>query len=242
MSSIPNQRNSFTFDGVESTQFGLYTNGYSTFDGTTRDVESIAIPGRNGVLLRDNGRFETVPLTYVDCGLVRSGALDRYKQLRAFLSMHQNGFYRLEDTYHPNEYRKARFVGPMEPELGANYDTALFDLVFECQPEHWLKSGETWATNPTSLNNPSLFAAKPLIRITGHGTVGVGSETITVASHSLSYIDYDCALGDAFCGSTNANQYITVTGIPELKGAGVTGITKSSGITKLEIQPRWWTA
>ena len=230
-------RNFFTLDGIASTDFGVWTNGYKTFGGTTRDVDLLQVPGRHGDLVKDNKRFENVEIQYEDCGIVRQGALLKYEELRNFLSVHSDGYYRLEDTYHPDEYRLARFVGPLDPEIGDRYETAKFDLLFDCKPQHYLKSGEEWSTDPVSLRNPTMFNAEPLIRIYGTGTVQIGSETVTVTSHSYEYIDLDCALGDARYGAYNANQYVTMTDVPKLV-PGITGVTSTA--TSVMVQPRWW--
>ena len=236
---LADRRNYFVLDGKSSLDFGVWTNGYETFKGATRDTTGVIVPGGHGTLVNDNGRFENVDMIYRDCGIVREDALEHYRTLRAFLAVHSDAFYRLEDTYHPDEYRMAQFVGPLEPDIDDRYETALFDIAFICKPQHFLKSGEKWVENPSSLFNPTIFEAAPVIRIYGSGTLQVGSKTITIASHTLDHIDIDCDLGDAYCGSTNANRFVTMDDVPKLK-PGTTNFVGT--VTKYEIQPRWWEA
>jgi phage-related protein len=115
-----------------------------------------------------------------------------------------------------------------------------FDLIFNCRPERFLKIGDTAQsfTADGTITNPTDMTAKPLIRVYGSGKVEVNGAEITIASHSLEYIDIDCDLQEAFYGSTNANQYISVDDFPKLdSGANIVDLT---GVTKVEITPRWW--
>ena len=69
----------------------------------------------------------------------------------------------------------------------------------------------------------------------------VGSTTITVASNALSYIDLDCELEDAFRDTENLNSCLELESndFPVLP-PGNTSITFGTGITKVELIPRWW--
>lgn len=52
------------FDGQSSGTYGVYITGDAVFNAPERDVEMITIPGRNGALALDNGRFENISVTY----------------------------------------------------------------------------------------------------------------------------------------------------------------------------------
>ena len=53
-----------TFDGVDSTQYGVYITGEAVYNAPMRDVEMIEIPGRNGAYALDKGRFTNIEVTY----------------------------------------------------------------------------------------------------------------------------------------------------------------------------------
>ena len=53
-----------TFAGRSSEDFKAHISGSGTFVSPTRDVESIAVPGRNGDLHIDQGRYENINITY----------------------------------------------------------------------------------------------------------------------------------------------------------------------------------
>ena len=85
-----------------------------------------------------------------------------------------------------------------------------------------------------------MFDAKPLIRVYGVGELGIGSETITITKGATEYIDIDCDIQDCYEGLENRNGLVSLTDFPTLP-SGNTGITLGTGITKVEITPRWWT-
>ena len=134
--------NYLIYDGVNLTlRFGLIISGAGTFSAPSRIVDTVPVPGRNGYLVRDDGYYANTELVYAGSGLRRRDR-DQLEQLRVFLSRHQDGYYKLADSYHPDEYRMARFVGPFSPSVGPQLRLATFDLVFDCKPQRFLLSGD----------------------------------------------------------------------------------------------------
>lgn len=108
----------------------------------------------------------------------------------------------------------------------------------------WSSNSETVSVDvstpvPAELNNPTLFDALPFLRVYGTGILGIGSHTITITAADV-YTDIDCEMMDCFKGSANKNQYVQFSGndFPTLE-PGVNGFS-FSGITKVEVKPRWW--
>lgn len=233
-------RHEFTFDGTSSSQYAVWISGEGTFNGTARNVSQIEIPGRNGSLILDNGRYNNIDLTY-PAFITRDFAAN-FAALRSFL-LSRTSYRRLADDYHSEEFRLARYKGGVSPKMTQYNREGSFDLVFDCKPQRFLLSGETAQTFTTdgSITNPTLFESRPLIRVYGSGALGVGDDTVTIAAHNYTYIDLDCDIQDAFFGSTNCNSLITLSGdsFPGLH-AGANGITLGTGITQVEITPRWW--
>lgn len=232
-------RNFFTFDGVDCRDYGVYISGPGTFSAPARAYDFVSVPGRNGDLIGNNNRLENTELTYP--GFAYANFKETIRGFRSFL-LSRIGYKRLTDTYHPDEFRFAAYAGPFEPDMLQNLKAGTFDVVFNCKPQRYLLSGETVHTfiSTGNLFNPTMFDSKPLIRAFGSGTIGIGDEYITIASNSLPYIDIDCELMDAYNGATNCNSYVTMSenDFPTLP-PGETGLTLS-GITKIEIKPRWW--
>lgn len=229
------------FDDIRTDLYGVWISGPGVYDAPGRDQEFITIPGRNGDLIQDNGRFENITIKYP--AFIARGFNTKFDPFRAALYS-KRGYKRLTDTYHPDRFRVAAVSGPLEPSTGTYNRSGSFELSFNCKPQFFLVSGEVAEVFTLSgrITNPTFYTARPTMRVYGSGTLGVGAVTVTIATNPFPYIDLDSQALDAYCGAANANSYITLSGddFPTL-GPGETGVALSSGITRVEITPRWWT-
>lgn len=167
--------NSITFGGVNSADFGIYISGEGVFNAPKRDVEMITIPGRNGAFALDNGRFENIEVTYPAFNFEPDDYDTFMQNLSDFRNAicAQRGYQRLTDTFHPDEYRMATYIGGLEIKP-VKYNTASeFNIVFDCKPQRWLKDGETAITMASgdTLTNPTLFESSPLLETAGSGSI-----------------------------------------------------------------------
>lgn len=228
-----------TFAGGNSLDFGVRISGTGTFGAPQRVYKEIDVPGRNGKLLIDEKRYSNITINY-PAFIVKKYA-ENIEGWRNWLLSH-TGYQRLEDTFHPGEYRMACFNDAFTVETTQKYTAGEFTMSFTCKPQRWLKIGEERkaVTSGTVLHNPTQFEARPYIRIYGSGTVTLGTQTITVTAHNKAYMDVDSELQDCFCGSDNLNNYATFSDdtFPVLEGD--TTVTFTSGITAFQITPRWW--
>ena len=233
-------RNYFTLNGVSSTTYGVYISGQGTFNAPARDYNIIPVPGRNGDLVGPEKRFQNGTLVYP--AFIYSNFDTNIADFRNFL-LSLVGYHDLTDTYHPNEIRKVLFKGPFDAEVEKKNDAGRFDLEFVCKPQRYLASGNTKTTLTAngSITNPTKFASQPLLRVYGTGALGIGSQTVTITQADV-YTDIDCEMMDCFKGTTNKNMYVQLTdhNFPVLE-SGVNNISLGTGITKVEITPRWWT-
>ena len=233
--------NTLSFNNVPSTTFSMFISGEGTFNSTARNMSSYNVPGRNGALVIDNGFYDNIAVSYP--AFIVDSFEANFAALRAYLLSHV-GYFKLADTYHPSEFRMARFTGNMQPKMTQYNREGSFTITFDCKPQRFLVSGETVTTLTAdgTISNATRFSSKPLIRVYGYGDLGVGSETITIASNSYPYVDIDCDTGDATYNTTNCNSLITLTGdsFPVL-APGSNGITLDANMTQVDITPRWWT-
>lgn len=236
-------RHWINYAGQDLKDFGVYISGSGTFDAPERDVKTVAIPGRNGELTLDNGRYKNIKVKYP--AFIYKEFANNAEGLREWL-LSQKGYQRLEDTYNPDEYRLARYSGgfnvkPLDELVAGN-----FDLVFDCKPQRFLKSGEEYmsVSNGDQLLNPTLMTALPLLYVSigGSGThsVQINSDTVTISAFGGVIID--CELQEAYSSldpTLNFNQYITLSNgkFPSLI-AGVNSIAIVN--CTLQIMPRWW--
>ena len=237
-------RNYLTMDGVDSRTFGLYINGVDTFGAPAREVSTIQIPGRNGDLIVKADRLQNYDLTY--SAFICRNFNTNIAALRAFL-LSKTSYFRLEDTYHPDEYRMAYYRGPFTPAVNQRLNAAKFDLVFGVKPQRFLKSGETTITvyNSDIIANPTRFIARPLIRFNGNGSITIGSTTVTISDNANRDIYIDCDTMDCYTGAESRNDDVSISGtdFPKLApGNNTIGITLASGTQAQPIiTPRWWT-
>lgn len=232
--------NTFIFAGKKSSDFGIYISGNGTYSFPERDVSKIEVPGRNGDLIIDNGRFKNVPLKYP--AFVRQNFKKNTDAARMWL-LQDSMYHRLEDSYHPEQFRLARFTGPMDWSMRFLNLSGECELIFDCKPQRFLKSGEMpiRATSSVTLINPTVFEANPLIRVYGEsGTLMIGNSVVQISSID-EYVDIDCDTQNAFKGTVNCNGNIRLGDFPTL-GAGKTGVSFEGNITQIEIIPRWWFA
>lgn len=234
-------RNYFIIDGTDSRDFGLYLNGAGTFESPSRAVDFIQVPGRNGDLIGLSTRLENGVYRYTDAFICRDFEAN-LAAFRAFL-LSQTGYRRLTDSYHPDTYRMVAFAGPLSPNVTPSLVAGRFDIELPCMPQRYLLSGETVTTltSSGSITNPTLFATRPLLRVYGAGVLGVGDVNITISAADV-YTDIDCETGRAYKGATPRDRYVTLSSIdyPYLQ-PGENGISLGTGITSVEITPRWYT-
>lgn len=229
-------------NGFSTADYDAYISAYQAFNAPTRDVDMINVKGKSGDLLLDNKRFKNIDIKYTI--FIRRNFRENYEVLRDELLWH-SGYMRIEDTMRPDIFRMGRVKGDLEPDIGRGCRVGSFDLTFDCKPQCWLKYGEIPIpfTSDGSLYNPTHFEAKPLIRVYGTGEFGIGDKTIKI-NKADGYTDLDCEIEEAFKddSSINCNANISIAGydFPKLM-PGENGIRLGSGISRVEIIPRWWT-
>lgn len=233
-------RNFLTFNGKNLCDFSAFVSGEGTYDAPVKSVTREVVAGRNGDLLLDNGRYENIDITYP--AYITDNFVHNIRQVRDYLNS-VIGYARLEDTYHPDEFYLASFQNGIDVETLGRYNTlGRFDLTFNRKPQRFLKSGEVVNTYIASgrITNPTLFESLPIIKIYGTGTVGIGQINVTFDG-STPFVVLDCELQDAYYNGANKNSAITLSPnrFPTLH-TGDNGIVLGTGITRVEITPRWW--
>lgn len=266
------------FNGKSLADFGVHCSGDGVFNSPEKDYETVEVPGRNGDLHIFNERFKNIDVTYkafiVGDDYPTNYGKDMYddarsakgidfrarmRSMRAWL-LYPTTYCRLEDTYHPDEFRLALFKGPVETEAKF-LQAGEFDLTFNCKPQRFLKIGEfntTYTDASFTIFNPTLFDAAPLLRVKGStwsedGYVTVNDVTIKILKGYEIYdekgekipeptIGIDSEIQDAYWYGQNCNKFITLeNGKFFTLKPGENTISFSGAVTSVEITPRWWT-
>jgi len=232
-------RQYLTFNGGDSRDYGVYISGQGAFNAPAREYELISIPGRDGDLTGFEKRLANVEVTYP--AFIYTNFRQNIRDFRSFL-LSSIGYCRLEDTYNADEFRLALYRGGLEAEVLSNNKAGNFEITFECKPQRYLKTGEivTTLTASGAITNPTPFPSAPLLRVYGAGTLGIGSQSIIITEADV-YTDIDCEIMEAFKGTESKNYCISNSGtdFPKLT-PGLNGITLGTGITRVDITPRWF--
>lgn len=181
----------FTFNGESSDTYDILITQNASFNAPERAGEMLSIPGRNGAFWQDYGRFENVEVTY-HCAVGEGSKADfvqAMSDVRSWLCS-PVGYCRLEDDYNPSEYRMAVYKSGLETDepfvTGAE-----FDIVFECKPQRFLKSGETAVsvTSGDTITNPTRFDAQPKLDVYGYGDISFNGFKISIDDGFFGYVN-----------------------------------------------------
>ena len=227
------------FNKKSSADFALYITDAGVYATPRRSFEKVSVPGRNGDLLIENNKYENVDMIYP--AVIVDNFDTNYMAFVDYM-LSQKGYQRLEDSFHPDEFYLATFKNIDSHKHALYNQGGTFKVVFERKPQRFLKNGD----NPIEFNedgavvNFTNFDARPLIRVYGTGTFGVGEDTITI-TQADEYTDIDCDLMDAYKGQINCNSNIILNSgkFPTLP-SGESGISLD-GVSKVIIYPRWYT-
>lgn len=215
--------NYLVFNGINTSAYGIRISGERTFGAPERDETVISVPGKNGDVILDNGRWKNRTVVY-ECSITEDFELN-FNSFRAAI-MASQGYQRLEDTYHPEEFYIARVSGALEPDVNIQMNAGRFTLTFDRKPQRYLKRGEPEVSgvSPLYIFNPTLYASRPIIRVLCGSTnrikqLAVNSNTYDtgiivypypVLEDILSaedfaealegglYVDIDCDIGEAY--------------------------------------------
>lgn len=196
--------NSLIYGGIDSADYGIYITGEAVYNAPERAVDLVSVPGRNGAIAIDQGRFENIEIEYpagcfADDQTAFATAISDFRNA----IMSQLGYQRLTDGYHPDEYRMALYISGIEvsPVRRDNGYAGEFTIRFNAKPQRWLTSGEdpVSVTSGDEITNPTLFEASPLLMVDGYGTLTVNG--------------YDIELSDEVYGTIVLADSVDVTRI-----------------------------
>lgn len=236
---------SLTFDGEDSRDYGVYISGEAVYNAPERTVDMISIPGRNGALALDQGRFENIEVTY-PAGIYADSEADFREAVSDFRNAlcSRTGYARLTDEYHPDEFRMAVYRSGLEVDPESYKRAGEFNISFECKPQRFLTIGETAEADPATLTNPTLFPSKPLIEVVGYGTLTIGAFAITITGTPGQDIFIDCETLEAYTEAggiiTSMNDKVAIGNQTPVLVPGANTITATANITAYNITPRWW--
>lgn len=232
------------YKGINSLEFSLYIKSKGTYNTPVRDMDFISVPGRNGDLIQDNGRYNNVPIPY-DLALVKKDnrqfneLVDSIKEWLAI----GGGYNVLWDSYNPRYFRYAAVEGAIDvAEELTNYGE--FSLSFNCKPYRYSFDGQKVITVPKAglqLYNPEKLTAAPYIKIYGNGNITLSVNAVTVTFVGVSgYVEIDSEIMNVYKDLTPLNNIMMGDTFPTF-APGSNTISFAGNVTKAEIVPRWCT-
>lgn len=237
------------YNGKSSDDYGIIVEHIPTTEFPEKDYEVIHIPGRNGDVYIDNECYKNVARTY-DIATIADRPNRSFSYVTNQVSnwLHSaSGYARLEDTYEPEYYRMAVYK---ESKVFQNIfnDAGRVTITFECKPQKYLKSGDNalifdTANTVYTFRNPTIHVASPIIKVygSGSGSFTINGQTITV-SNLDGFVVIDSEAQDCYKNDINKNSDVTLgNDYPRLWSNQPNQIIFSSGITKIEVVPKWYT-
>lgn len=242
-----------TYNGVSTDSLGIRVWTFPAYEYPEKDVTAVHIPGRNGDVLIDTGAYKNVTRTY-SISIAQIKRNMSYRDMAHTISswLHSaDGYARLEDSYEPGIFRLAAYSEQNNVENILN-EAGTASISFNCKPQRYLVEGEQVLTINSSgayIKNKTSYESLPLIKITMSGassTLSIGAYEVQIVNLSAGSVLYvDSELKDSYLYSGNNiqngnNKTIMPSGFPRLV-PGNNRINWTSGISKIEVTPRWWT-
>ena len=226
--------NAFTINETTNSRaaWGLRITEPPVVPPTKRIVESVQIDGREGTLTLLKG-WEDITFN-MKAALLGINLHTRFRDILPVILAAKTIYF----SNDPGVYFKIKHAsaGGMERPLSAMGE---FPLTFVCDPFRYVRNvTPVTMTAPGNITNPSGVFALPKITVYGTGnqtlTVGGKQTKVNILAGNLTL---DSALMECYQGGTAQNNQMQ--GPFPVFNTGATAITWSSGITKIEIEPRW---
>ena len=231
----------FTYKNINSRDMHLYVLSQLEFSSPERDVESVSIPGRDGDLMMDNGRYKSV-IHKIPCHLKVAidddleGALSRIHQwLVADAGSHDLLFDHDLDFI----YRASIDNAVTTSRILSHFGRVVIN--FRIHPVKYLQKSlvESKVLNGVNVENPFQVIAKPILRIVGNGdiTINIGGKSLVLRG-----IASGCIIDSETQTITSLDRRVTLfermySPFPELQ-AGRNMITFSRNDIQVYITPR----
>jgi predicted phage tail component-like protein len=232
------------YKGINSLDLSLIIKSKGSYNTAERDLEFISVPGRNGDLVQDNGRYKNIVIPY-DMALIKHDHRsfnDLCDAVKNWLSS-DGRYYQLWDSYEPRYFRYATITGEIDIATSLAHYGEL-SLKFNCKPLRYAFEGQKVITAPAAgltLHNPEIMTASPYIKIFGNGDITMTVNNTAISLYGVSeYIEIDSELMNVYKGTAPLNNSMSGDTFPTF-APGDNSISFTGSVTSAEIIPRWCT-
>lgn len=252
------------FAGIRSDERFLIVEHYPVRTIPKRKYQVQEVPGRSGAIAQPEAEdaFSNYDQSYTVFLDAQAPGLPMVSRGLAEWLLGNPGYQRLEDSYDPDFYRMAYYVG------GDDFSNIFNEygrgtLKFNCAPKRFYKSGEReiTVTSGDTLYSPSIFKAKPILKFVWNSGIPQSvpiQAVITVTdknNNSKAFrINPGSANGEIVVDSEAHTAYGYVEGqdpvnlnssvasdYENLYLDSVSSITFNNRVLNLKVIPRWWT-
>lgn len=233
----------FKWKGVSCVDYGIHVLTQPTIVRPVERVDYQDIPARSGSLAFLEGENIYDDIT-MECGCIIEST-DRIMDICGWLK----GYGTVEFAARSNGFYRGRVANQVsfDKVVQGNPHRA-FNLQFRCKPFFYLHSGNsaiTLSSNPQTLVNPGNIPSEPLIKLTG-----TGSDQYIMCGGATMLITGFTGIGSLYLDCEEKMAYSIVGGQTTLMGGRIQGnwiqlsegnsyFAYSSGISSVEITPRW---
>lgn len=226
---------SFTWKGRNSYDYyGIVINKKPPLVKPERNVEEIAIPGRDGDLTIDYGTYKSItfPMTCTFLDNVSGISID---DIVTWL----DGYDNLILSWQSDRQYKAKLINRID--IAQSLETyGEFPLIFKAQPFGYSTNNyvNTFSSTPCSIFNGCTKDSRPVIKIYGSGTIDliINSNTVHL-TNVVDYVTVDSDLMDCYKDTVLMNN--NMTGDFPIFNVGTNTISWTGTVSKIEITPNW---
>ena len=230
----------FTFNGVESSEYGVWLEKEPEIVAGSVRCETQTIVGSAKILhfVEDADAMDPVVIS-LDCCAADVDD-DTINAICAWL----RGGGDLTTDYDPDHYYKDAFVSNQIPltRVFRAMRGYQFTIEFEAEAHRYRLPANTFIkrTAPGAIKNLGSAPAEPLIKLTGSGDVNliIGESTLMI-DDITDYVMIDCAAQIVYREDVNLGASVTRVGDWPRIPVGGCMINWSGTVTELEITPRW---
>ena len=159
-------RRELTYAGKPLSEFGVWVDNSKIYRKPMKRYTGYDIPARNGTLYQSDKKYDNVTMEF-NC-YIKKDFDTNFSNLVNYLNSFDT-YQKLENSHNPNMFRLALFHEAVEVEAGQFLKDGQFRLYFDCKPQEFYKSGETFQAiqrssstvtgNPVTVENPSGLTA-----------------------------------------------------------------------------------
>ena len=222
-----------TLNGIPAESLGVVFSPITSFPAPQLRKEEVIVPGRDGVLWRDDHTMAPVEL------LLDGHVLDGSRA--AFFDWCRGGGKLIFDEQ-PDRYRKASFLSLDTSYLSGDERLLSFQLRFSVDPFARLLSGDATTTYGKTIQivNPYPLDAYPSYTITGSGeiTIKQSGRTVFKVKDVVDRVELE-AESDLVHRELVSLEKQASGEIPILRAGEMTELSVEGNVTDVKITPHW---